>query len=271
MIVTPFSLLLWDNGQPDGNLPPLPVAYMRDRERCAYSIVAVPGEALTFYTASWEGAIPLAQNFADLRLGIETGGGIIENVAAMLKHDVPGGTGYNVYSTLVFPALASGSNVKLRIYSAVTGQAVLRSAPLLVGGPESLNSSVYLRHRHDRSFYGIRWHDLPGFHQAYRVNLSLIDEQNESERDIYKESATGQRRAYNSSMDKVVKMESYYFDSMAHDAISVLFENEIVLMNGRSYILKSAYRRNFDPLTKIYKGEAEFYDQGFAGWNRCNG
>ncbi|HRE52226.1 MAG TPA: hypothetical protein PK339_12440 [Flavitalea sp.] len=269
MQVNRYNFLRWFNDQVDPNLPELPYAYHRDKGACGYMPIAPPAEAMNFYINSPVGFD--YEDFPNLRLGMYRADGtlVAPSLGPLQQLELGDGT-YHIYCSLVVPAAEYGIHY-FRIYRNSTGEELLRSSYVLVRTDmeDLYGSTIYCRFRHDRFFYNTYYAELPGFYQQFRLNLSVADEQVESEEEVYREVSTGKTRTLNSYESKAVKIESYYFDQSAHEATALMFRHSYVELNSRQYSLKSAYKYTPNPMSKYTKGEAEIYDLSFASVNRC--
>jgi hypothetical protein len=177
---------------------------------------------------------------------------------------------YNIYSSVVVPTAITGIYY-FKIYRQSTGAELLRSSYILVRNDvtELLNTTTYCKFRHDRFFYNIRYHDIPDFYQQFRLNLSVIDDQLESNKEVYREVTTGKQRVYNNELGRYYVVESYYFDPPAHLACGIMVEHDYLEMNGKTYKVKTSYKSPTQVNSKLGKGSFECYDLEFASANRC--
>ena len=129
--------------------------------------------------------------------------------------------------------------------------------------------TVYCRFKHDRYFYGIKYHEIGGFFNQFRLIMGIISMQPKTDKQVYKEAHTGISRTYNSFIDKVLKIETYYFTPEQHTAAFIMTEMDYVEFNGIRYRLESSYKILEDSLNKTTKGEVEFTEEAFSSANRC--
>ncbi len=272
MQVNDNNFLRWFNDTPDLTQPPLPHGYWRDPERCGYMPIAFPTEAISFYVNSPGGVAGIdITNIEDFRLDIKrvSDGFTIEDIAPVQEHQIA--TGYsNLFSTAVIPVLPDGV-YQLVIAAAATGDDYLTSSLIKVVNDKAKldRETTYCRFRHDRFFYGISYHQLPGFYQQFRLHVNVLEAQYETDVEIYKEVTTGKSRRFNGYMGKYYEVETYYFDESAHDAAAVMFEHSFLQLNGKIYSRTDAYEVQGNPLSKVTKGKISLYDDAFAAINRC--
>lgn len=273
MQINDWNFLRWFDAVVDTAQPLLPYAYWKDKEHCGYMPVGYPTEALSFYINTLSGIS--TATFSDFRLGLvnaSTGTLAASNIATLNQHFVnaPTNTLYNIYSAVVIPTLPNGVYY-FKIYRNSNATEVLRSSYVLVRNDKTAldTSTIYCKFRHDRYFYGIKYHELPSFYQQFRLNISVLEEDYDTDEEQYKEVTTGINRSFNSYMSKFYKMEAYYFDPAARDATAIMLKHSYLELNGREYTLKSGFKPVPNQRTKLNKGEFEVWDKAFSSANLC--
>lgn len=271
MLLNRYNFLRWSDETPEPGQPDVPVAYWKDREHIGYMPVLYPTETLSFYINSEDGVL---YDFADLRLALtnaKTDARTATDIGTLQQHFIDDtNTPYNIYCTLQNPAVPDGIYY-LEIYKSSDSSRVITSNYVLVRSDKAQldAETTYCKFAHDRSLFHIKYHELPGFHQQFRLHISQIERQPESDREVYKEVTTGQSRVFNAILSRYVKFESYYFDPAAHEAAAVMIEHNDVYFNGKPYTQKTPYREPATVQSKLGKGEFEMYDNEFAQVNRC--
>lgn len=237
--------------------------------------VAYPTEALGFYinipTGFTIGQLGVA-NFGTLRLDMvnRLTGAVSSSIATLQRDFFADGVHFNIYATVVWPALQDGIYY-LRIYNTTTSTTTFTSNDVQVKNDKSVldRETVFVRFRHDRVFYDIRYQALTGFYQQFRLHINLLESQFETDKEVYRSVTTGKNRTFQNYISKFCKMEAYYFDEQAHDAMMVLTEHSFVEMNGKLYTNKALYKKLANNLQTLSKGEWEAYEEAFASVNRC--
>jgi hypothetical protein len=273
MLLNEVNFLRWYDAFADPNLPPPPHAYWRNRYACDYRPIALPGESQSWYMNTSNGILP-PNGFNSLRLNMvdEYNNLIASDIGVLQQHlipDSPEGR-FNVYCEYVVPLVKQGTKL-LQIYDTVADQVLYTSTPINVRHDQQrlYETTCYVRFKHDRFYYNIRYHDIPEFTQGFRLGLSVVEGQVEGENKVYKNATNGRTRLLESVEDKVVRFETYYFDEAAHDACAIMIKHNYLEINNRLYHFKSGYKRTPNALNKLSKGEFELYDQAFASVNRC--
>ena len=282
MQVNTANFIRWDDQNEDPGLPDVPFAYWRDRFHCGYMPIFSPGEAHSFYVNSKTGfrffvaEAEIDTNALRLALIRAENGDIVTQNLPVAVHNIPKQNEadpqfYNPYSSFVVPAAEDGIYF-MRIFDGNTGATLLTSNLVIVRNDRArlLETTTFCRFRHDRTYYNIRYHDIPGFYQEIRLGISQADNpQVDVQSEEYTEVTTGQTVVSESTERLYKKFESYYFDKEAHIAASVMIGHKFVELNGDRYTRKAAYKSQSNPLSKLSKGEFEMWDNAFSELNRC--
>lgn len=259
MQINDNNFLIWDDTV-GTDAPPVPHAYRVDDKGYGYMPVLYPGDTLSFYI-NFNSPSALAGGTLSLvraRDGQTTALGSVSAVA------VTGGN--HLYASFVVPASVANGEV----YYLQCG--TLRTVTYLLGMTKKEDierTTTVVRFRHDRQFYNTWYHLVPSFYQQFRLHISVSEENPEGEREDYREVTTGAVRTFESYLDWVVKVETYYFDDRAHRAAAALFEHKELELAGRAYVRKSTYKRDNAPRTAYNKGEVELYEGAYSSINRC--
>lgn len=276
MQITKYNFLRWFDNTTSTALPEVPIAYLTDREQCACVPIGLPTESMSWYMNTPNGLdASIYTNFSDLRLALvrlDNGAVVHSNLGPLIQHfiDSPANAFYNIYCTLVIPAATFGLHY-FRIYRNSDSSVLFTSSYIIVRTDQQVlyNTTSFARFRHDRYFYGIKYADLPGFYQQFRLGLSRIDRQYEGDKEIYREVTTGKQRTLQNNLSRYIKLETYYFDSDGHEAAAVMFDHDYVELNSTRYVPKNAYKEPSNSRSKFGKGEIEMWDQEFSTVNRC--
>lgn len=279
MLLNQNNFLRWDDGTSPASVEgPIPSGYLRDRNRCAYKPILVSGEAMRFYINALSG-LSFAPSGTDTNtlelINAVTGSVQNGNLATLNRHeftDADGNTVRTYYAEVTIDGNVPAGDYVLQIRSAA--DAVLAESNILTVVASSSNYREYtslVKFRHDRYFYGINYHELDGFYQQFRVHLNIRDRVFEQDKEVYNEVTTGKQRTFNNYLKRLVTAETYFFDDDAHDAAAVMCEHDEFYVNLKRYTAKSVYQPEYDPLSKLYKGTIELYDEEFASANRCDG
>lgn len=278
MIVNKYNFLRWDDLAPSTEQPAMPTPYRRDRGGCPYMPIGYPTESLSFYINTVNGFDSSSFSgtaFSGLRLDLidaRTNLPVATGIGVLQQHflDAPTNSKYNIYSTVVLPAAATGVYY-FRIVRVAAGVPALQSNFVLVRNDKANLDleTAYVRFRHDRFFYNVGYQDLPGFYQQFRIHLNIIERQLDSDKEIYKEVTTGKHRVSENYLERYYRIETYYFDDAAHEAAGVMVEHDFLEINGRPYKVRATYKENSNQLSVYSKGEFEIWDESFASVNRC--
>jgi hypothetical protein len=277
MQLNKYNFLLWYDSASTTALPEVPIAYLWDREACASIPIGLPTEGMAWYMNIPEGLdVSVYNNFSDykLRLVRADNGQVVHNDLGPLQQhfiDSPTNAFYNIYCTLVVPPAAKFGLHYFQIYDSSNSDVLFTSSYIIVRPDQETlyNTTTFCRFRHDRVFYYIKYADLPGFYQQFRLGISILERQYEGDKEVYREVTTGKQRTLQNYLGRWVRLETYYFDRSAHEAAAVMFDHDYVELNGTQYIAKNAYKEPSNPKQKFGKGEIEVWDQEFSTVNRC--
>jgi hypothetical protein len=254
---------------PYEDLGDLPRPYWWDAGRCGYMPVLTEGDVMAFYLNTKDG-LDLG-TFSDLRLRVIDGitGSTLASGFTVLYQDLISVGFYNVYANFYVPALPNGY-VRLQIYKNSDDSVVLTSNMLLSSNDSEIrNQTALCRFRNERYFYHVRYSNLPGFYQQFRLHINVIERQPETDRETYTEVTTGKTRTTQAYLRRYYRFETYYFDPAAHEAATIMIEHNFVEFNAMRFKLKTPYKEPADQRTMIGKGEFEMYDDDYATANRC--
>lgn len=219
--------------------------------------IYVPGEEYSFYINSDD---PISDSgFDNFRLDLISCDPLVvnqENIGQLQK-DVINELEYRIYCPLfVFPQTTQGY-YKFGIFDTVTESYKAISNVFTV--EETNENTTLVKYRSPYDFMNFGYSRLPEYYNVYRVVLSIIDSQFESEKSQYRNVSNNKFRNYKSYRDQVITVESYYFDENSHEAMSAVYEHEEFLLNGLLYVAKGGYQIEVTPERKYKKGTIELY------------
>lgn len=275
MLVNTENYLRWDDGIAPASIESdIATGYHRDLNRCDYKPLFASTEAMRFYINTPDGLAWIDDpNTHVLALVNEFGTVINASVATLQVHTFATllGTAKTFYAEVIIDGSVLPGTHYYQIKTA-GGVVKLTSNKFYVvpAGTEHLNYSTLCKFRHDRYFYGINYQDLLTFYQQFRLHINQIGRDYEGEKEVYKEVTSGKERTYNNFMSRIKKVETYYFDKLAHDAAAVMFDHDEIYLNLKRYRGKGIYKPDEPGTSKVYKGEISLYDEEFASANRCN-
>lgn len=275
------NFLRWDdlgnNGVPDTSSD-ISEGYLQDRARCDYTPTMVHGEPMRFYVNSIEGLPWITDDPAACTIdlinavtGVTTKANCAPLQIDLFVNSTDQAT-FNFFGEAIVTAIdADPTNYYFRIVGP-TGTIWMQSNTIrLVAATDTftLQMTSLCKFRHDRYWYGFRYNALPDFTNQFRLAINMIDEQEESTVEVYKEVTTGKRREYNIALDLIKTAECYYFDKEAYTAAIVMFKSSYLYINGRSYMAKDTLKKNTDPRWKQARSSIILYDQTFSSINNC--
>jgi hypothetical protein len=217
--------------------------------------VYVPGEQYSFYI-NFERPISDG-GFNNFRLHLISceNDSLIENFANLEKDQVNEAQ-YNIYAEFTFPVAADGvfkfgiwDNSQNK-YKAISNTFTIYS---------DVTKTAVLKYRSPYDYERFGYSRLPEYFNVFRLPLILIDLQYESQKSQYRNVSDRKFRNYRSYRDKVIKVESYYFDENSHEAISCAYEHEVLIINDQLFVPKGGYEIDEIPDRDTKKGSIELY------------
>lgn len=234
-------------------------------DKC-YCPVFCPGERAAFYINATTPFLD-GDDINDLHLRIVDVNGSITDLGAIMQR-VTLTNGYRMYADFIFPNI-SNKQYQFIIYNTNTSSVKCLSNWFMVMDTASADIiTAYVAYRNSRSQYYYDWALYPDFYERVRLNLSLQSYTPEGTVEQLQSVNTGRRRNLNRTVDKSVKLQTYYFDDGANDACIALFESDDIQINGKQYLAKTIYTPNARPNSKVSTGEVELYEQDFSSVNK---
>ena len=232
--------------------------------KCYQPVLAI-GEDFAFYINA---LIPFDDDdFDNLRLDlISASGTITTDVADLVKDEFT--AGYKIYCNGNMPVITPGS-YQFRIYNTVasTIKCISNSFSLMAMEIAEL-LTVSLKYRNSRDRSGFRFITNPAFYNKIRIHLTVVDWEDEGNFVQYREVSTGTLRNEKEEVDRVVKVNTYYFDDAAHDAMLGMCPMDDIEINGVKYRAKGIYDPNARGENNLSKGEVTFYDVEYSKINK---
>lgn len=253
----------------------IPKGYVVNDKSCPlYYPIAVPTESFSFY-ANFN--VPINDpNYPDYRLGLLNGAGVVSaDIGALSWHNVLDPTdaviGRNMYATTVtVPPGTRKGLYTMAVYNINTGAVYMVSNQIqVVLATDAEKFTTLMWYRHNQTVYKYYWNSMPS-DWLYKIRLRLyrVDQQFEGNLTQYRATSTGKLRNVSFDLDKMIKLESYFFNDAGHDAMGVWQAFLVKYLNEKPFELKGIYKQDFDPARDCYKGTIEVYDQEFSTANR---
>lgn len=175
-----------------------------------------------------------------------------------LQKDIVTSTLYNIFCLFQMPALANGNYV-FAIWDSVNDIVKCKSNKILVLNEDYAQNTAILSFRNTRNLYGYDYENLLDFFQQFRLPLIKVEYQYDVDRTQYRNVSNRQLRNLISYVDKVVKVESYYYDEDAHDAAAILYQHDQIYIDGIQYVPKDAYQISTDLINNAPRAEVNCY------------
>lgn len=211
--------------------------------------ILVPGEKLSFFINT-----PISNS---LPHEIYIGDTVVNNSLISIAID----GGYIYYIDCLIPNMLDGI---VRLYIKNGSTVILQSNLFMIMNSNYTDKSVKLKFRNSTNLYNNLYEKVAGLYTEIRVFMNEIDPQFETTLDQYKSVTTGLRRNYKESVEKYIKMETYFFDYDMSEAMPIVLEHDEIYFNNRRVSVKEGFKINFDPSKETNKGEFTIYDVEFT-------
>lgn len=216
----------------------LNTSYAKNHGRCAGPIF-IPEEVYSFYINFEEPVNDPA--FADFRLDLIQNGVLVLAGIGTLSMDVLVTGFYNIKCAFSFPAGVLHGKYNLRIYNTGTATTLATSNIIEVYDAADVGNTAFVAYRHKYNKYEFRYEENPTFYNKFRLALIQVNEQQFSERKQYRNVSNRRLRNLKSYKDQIITIESYYFTSLMHAAISAMYEHDEIYVDNTFVVPKGAY------------------------------
>lgn len=201
-------------------------------------------------------------DFADWQLDVYQGANLSQANAGTLMQDVISGSEYRFYADFTISDALDNGIYQLVIFNNTNDEIKYISNCFKLIAIEDVENYVYLQYRNSSDIFGFN-SDISGYNNVF-LDLNITDFQPEIERDSYKEASTGQIRDQKGEFEKVLTLESYFFDDGANDGLIMLSSLDDILINQINVKVKTPLQIESNIRNSLQKGTIEFYDQDFS-------
>lgn len=127
--------------------------------------------------------------------------------------------------------------------------------------------TVYLEYYTSGTHYGFPYNNLPARRNRVRVLANLASVEYPSEFTEYRSDINSSFYRSNIYLDRIVGIETYYFDRDMHEAMAVALATTNITMNGVNVVPASAYTPSFDKYRSISIGKVNLKESDFSSLN----
>jgi hypothetical protein len=233
-----------------------------------YQPVLLQGEQFGFYINKSDGF--QYADFNNLRIAFldvnERWKTAVEDISALKKHHYSGSAPYRMYASFEVPEVKP-SVYRIAIYNKDTKIILLVSNEIKIH--QNTKDTVLLKYRHNRND---AYFDFAGIEQDFycqiRLDISKIKPVRNLDMQTYDSVTSGKRRIVRAKRQRIVELETDYFDEKAHDAFDVMQSWKEIYMNGKRYVLNEAYQEDKRKDYGKSRGKVQFIDQKFSTLNK---
>lgn len=211
-------------------------------------------------------------NFASLRLDLISNYGVVQqNVGTLQRVFQDDGTNYYIYASVTLSGITPGiyrlaitdtstvAPFDVRFITQEIQVMFIDDAPAL---------TARFRFRASVDIYKYLYTKIPTFFQEIRLIINVDDEDTDGDIDQYRAVSSGKLRNYAFDLDLFYTIETYYWDDLAHRAAFVFQVHDIILLNDKTYIIKSMYKVKWQSHMNVNKGTLVLFEQDFSTINR---
>ncbi|GGG97295.1 hypothetical protein [Pedobacter zeae] len=264
MQINRFNFIRWYSNQVMDatiNIPRLP----QRQNKCYMPVIAID-EQFSFYI-NCDIAFSDA-DFTNLRLDLVGQSRSYTNVSTLIKDTLPNSGGYNIFCNGTLTGVVPGQ------YQFVISNTVANTIKCVSNIVNVMTSAaahditVSVLYRNSRSRSKFRYSENPTFQNKIRLHIGLVDWTGEGNLDQYREVSTGTLRNEKLELDRKIKINTYFFDDGAHEAMTELGVCDSIIINGVLYRAKGIYNPGIREVSNVSKGEIELYDVAFSQINK---
>lgn len=242
--------------------------YLRQK-KCYYPVFAI-GEEVSFYINFNQ---PSTVDASQLRLCLYKDDTIISDNIGVINSDLVGEdsiTGYelyNYYAKFICPEVTPGI-YEMIIYNYVTNKTLLVSNSIEIMQPEQANEvTQQIEYSNVSKIYNFMYDS--GFTNKFRLHIFEEDRQYETEVKQYRPVTTGKIRNIRTTSDRILTLETYYFDEEAHEAAAAMFIHSDIFISGIKVEPRTAYKITpRDRIRNVNKGQIEVVDVNYSMINK---
>jgi hypothetical protein len=188
-----------------------------------------------------------------------------DNIGTLVQ-DIISGSEYRFYTTFNILNTVPLGFYYIVVYNSVTEEIKYQSNCIQIISENSVDEYVYFQYRNSSNLYNYNYETLSNYTNLF-LRWNVIEQQPEIELEQYVEQTTGRKRNLKSVSNKVLTIESYFFDDEANDMMLAVSLHDDLLINGKVVDVKTAFSIETNKINSLQKGTIEFYDEKFSTIN----
>ncbi len=206
-------------------------------------------------------------DFDDWQMDLYNAQGLVEADVAPLIKDIITGSEFRFYSEFTIPLTVDiGTGYYFVIFNNLTDDIKFVTNCFRVIGDDEIIEYVLLNYRNSTNMFNYNYETLTQSNNLF-MRANLIDAQPETELRQYKSAATGDRRNVKSQTDRVITLETYFFDDETNKVMVILGVHDEITLNAGSFTVKSAHSVESNKFNSVQKGTMEFFDDTISEIN----
>ncbi len=210
-------------------------------------------------------------NFTSLRLNVINIYGNVQSAVAQLYQVMAAdGVSYFIYASPTLAGLTPGCYRLALVDVDDDGRILFVSQEIKVITTDiSKQETIRVQYKNSVNNYRYLYESIPDYINQIRLRINVLEENPEGELTQYRAVSSGKLRNVYVELDLAIKLETYYFDDLAHKAVFTFQVCDYIFFNEKAYLVKGLYKPDWgNPAKTTSKGVLEVYEQDFSTANR---
>lgn len=206
-------------------------------------------------------------DFANWRMDLYDAQGLVIADIATLQQDIITGAEFRFYTTFKIPVgVDAGSSYYFVIFNDITDELIYVTNCFRVISDQEIQDYVLLTYRNSCNMFNFNYETIDDANTVF-IRANLVEAQPELQLQQYKSQSTGKRRNLKTQTDRVITLETYFFDDEANKVMVILGVHDEITLNGSSYTVKSGHVVETNKFNALQKGTMEFFDDDLSEIN----
>lgn len=205
-------------------------------------------------------------DFNDVVVGIMDATGMVVNNTLTITQTTCNASNY-YHLEFEYPSV-NRHELYFIIYNSTKEAVYYVSNPFRALSDEVKENYPFVSFRNQSDLFGHPYECLTDVRNTMRLDLNGIEDQPEINLEQYRSASSGKQRNVRTETSYVVSVEAYFFDKAANKAMVPFSVHDDILINNRSYEVKTAYSIENNKINSVKKGVIELFDQELSTINK---
>lgn len=206
-------------------------------------------------------------DFSDWQIDlIDSSGTVVDASIGTLSKDIISGTSYRFYTTVNISASVPKGIYDVVVFNSSTNALKYQMDCVKVITDNDLDEYALFAYRNSTNLYNFNYEGILKYNTVF-LPVNVIEHQIETNRKQYREQSTQKVRNQKSTADKVITVETYFFDERAHDMFGVLAQHDDIRINDNRVTVKEDYKVETIQRSTVSKGTIQFILQDYSTIN----